>query len=209
MIKYAIFDDHQLFIDGIKEALSVDDNFTFMGSATNGNEALQIVLHTPIDIVILDVEFRKTNESGLDILRSIKEVKPEVKVLVLTGYSNQYLVEMLQKHGASGLRLKNIGIEDLKYTLLNIFQGEIIFNYFSMNEVRHNDRSTIVLQDRPSARAIEIISLLAEGYVAKEIADQLDISLSTVNDHIERAKRKVNARNSVELVAMATRSGII
>ena len=208
MIKVIILDDHQLFIDGIINSFKKNSEINFIDYALNGASGLSKIKSLMPDVVILDIDFSKTGENGIDLLKLIKKNHPEIKVIILTGHCDTGLINVLRQEGADGYRVKNIDVEELRQTILDVYSGQIIFKFDSSllkNEQRWASNSPLKLSDR----AIEIIKLLAQGFIVKEIANQLNIAESTVNDHLERAKRKLDAKNSCELVSKASKCKLI
>jgi DNA-binding NarL/FixJ family response regulator len=208
MIKVIIIDDHQLFIDGLIHSFNDDSEIKICGSALDGFSGLVIVKANLPDVVILDIDFSKTNESGIDIMKAIKQYSPDIKVLILTGYCDHGLINMLKKEGADGYRVKNIDVTELRQTILDVHLGHIVFKYES-GLLKNEHIWQIQIPNLLSERAVEIIKLLSEGFIVKEIAQQLNIAESTVNDHLERAKRKLNAKNNCELVSIAGKNKLI
>jgi two-component system, NarL family, response regulator NreC len=208
MIKIIILDDHQLFIDGIVNSFSNDTEITVSGFALDGPSGLAIIEEKQPDVVLLDIDFSKTHETGVDILKAIRKLQYSPKVVVLTGHCETSLIEQLQKEGANGYRLKNIDLGELRQTILDVYSGEMVFKYDS-KLVNENNNRFFEPQPLLSERAVEIIRLLSQGFIVKEIAQKLGIADTTVNDHLERTKRKLGAKNNVELVYLAGKSGVI
>lgn len=208
MIKVLILDDHQLFIDGIAHSFSNDPEIAVTGFALDGTSGLSLIQDKQPDVVLLDIDFSKTHESGVDILKAIRKLPQSPKVVVLTGHCEASLIEQLQKEGANGYRLKNIDMGELRQTILDVYSGEMVFKYDSKLA---NENRNLFFETQPllSDRAVEIIRLLSQGFIVKEIAQKLGIADTTVNDHLERTKRKLGAKNNVELVYLAGKSGVI
>jgi len=95
-------------------------------------------------------------------------------------------------------------MEQLRNTIISIFDGELVFRYDS--QYINTEKNTL---PQISERATEIIKMLSQGFIIKEIANKLGIAETTVNDHLERIKRKLGAKNNVELVYMASKAGLI
>lgn len=208
MIKIIILDDHQLFIDGIVNSFSSDPEITVIGYALDGSSGLAMIKEKQPDVVLLDIDFSKTHESGVDILKAIRKLGHLPKVLVLTGHCEVSLIDQLQREGANAYRLKNIALAELRQTILDVYAGDMVFKYDSKLV---NDNRNMFFEIPPllSDRAVEIIRLLSQGYIVKEIAQKLGIADTTVNDHLERTKRKLGAKNNVELVYLAGKGGVI
>lgn len=208
MINVIILDDHQLFIDGIMNSFRNDPQIRIAGFALDGNAGMDLILDQQPDVALLDIDFSKTRESGLDILKAIRKSPVQTKVIVLTGHCDESLVNNIQKEGANGFRLKNIGLEKLRQIIIDVHNGEMSFTYDTQIISSHKYLE-FETQSILSDRAIEIIKLLSKGLVVKEIAQQIGIAETTINDHLERAKRKVGAKNNVELVFMVSKAGWI
>ncbi len=205
MIKIIILDDHQLFIDGLINSFRNDEQIEIIDFALNGITGLEKIKKNKPDVILLDIEFSKTKENGVDILKSLKKLQLPVKTLVLTNYCDKPLIEQLRKEGAEGYRIKNIGIDQLRKSIIDIYDGEITFKYDS----DLIDQIIPFIPSRISERAVEIIKLLSEGLIVKEIATKLGIAETTVNDHIERTRKKLAAKNNSELVYMAVKNRLI
>ncbi|MCK9412701.1 MAG: response regulator transcription factor [Prolixibacteraceae bacterium] len=208
MITIIILDDHQLFIDGIVHSFSNDPEIAVTGFALDGSSGLAMIGEKLPDVVLLDIDFSKTRENGVDILKSIRKLPQSPKVVVLTGHCEASLIEQLQREGANGYRLKNIDMGELRQTILDVYSGEMVFKYDSKLA---NENRNLFFDTPPilSDRAVEIIRLLSQGFIVKEIAHKLGIAETTVNDHLERTKRKLGAKNNAELVYLAGKSGVI
>lgn len=208
MINTIIIDDHQLFIDGIVHSFSNDPEIVVTGFALDGTSGLAMIDKKQPDVILLDIDFSKTHESGVDILKSIRKLTQSPKVIVLTGHCETSLIEQLRHEGANGYRLKNIDMGELRQTILDVYAGEMVFKYDSKLA---NENRNPFFEAPPllSDRAVDIIRLLSQGFIVKEIAQKLGIADTTVNDHLERTKRKLGAKNNVELVYLAGKSGVI
>lgn len=205
MIKVIIIDDHQLFIDGLLQVFQGDSEISIIDYALDGTNGFNKVKLFQPNVVILDIEFTKTRESGVDILKMIKKNNNNFLVLILTGYCDKSLIDVLRAEGANGYRLKNIGYKELRQTILDIYAGQVVYKYESSMMLNYEQISIPQI----SHRAVEIIRLLAQGSIVKEIAQNLGIAETTVHDHIERTRRKLDAKNNSELVFMASKSGLI
>jgi DNA-binding NarL/FixJ family response regulator len=208
MINTIILDDHQLFIDGIVHSFSNDLEIAVIGFALDGSSGLAMIEKKQPDLILLDIDFSKTHENGVDILKAIRKLHQSPKVVILTGHCETSLIEQLQKEGANGYRLKNIDMGELRQTILDVYAGEMVFKYDSKLA---NENRNPFFEAPPllSDRAFDIIRLLSQGFIVKEIAHKLGIADTTVNDHLERTKRKLGAKNNVELVYLAGKSGVI
>jgi DNA-binding NarL/FixJ family response regulator len=205
MIKTIILDDHQLFIDGLIQAFQNDDQVMIVDYALDGTNGIEKLKFYKPDVVLLDIDFTRTKESGVDILKTIRKSNLKIKVLVLTSYCDKSLIDILRIEGANGYRVKNIGFKELKQSIIDVYAGEVVFKY-DAGMIDSYDPWSV---PHVSERAVEIIRLLSQGYIIKEIAQKLGVAETTVNDHIERTRRKLDAKNNSELVYIATKNRII
>lgn len=205
MLKIIILDDHQLFIHGLLNSFIDDELITISGYETDPEKGIALIRSENPDLVILDVVFTCSGIGGIDILREIKKGHNSVKVLILTGCADRSLIRLLRMEGADGYRIKNIGITDLRQTIIDICLGIKVFLFEPDFVTDENIWDAPVL----SEKAVEIIKLLSRGMSVKEIALARSVAETTVIDHIERSKRKLNAKNNAELVALAHKSRLI
>jgi two-component system, NarL family, response regulator NreC len=208
MISVIILDDHQLFIDGIVNSFSNDKEIAITGFALDGTTGINLVRQKQPDVVLLDIDFSKTRENGLDMLKAIRNLPINSKVIALTSHCDASLIDHLQREGANGFRLKNIDLAQLRQTIIDVNSGEMVFKYDSqlLTGIKVSEFTT---QPILSDRAAEIVKLLSRGMIVKEISQKMGIAETTVNDHLERSKRRLGAKNNVELVYIASKSGLI
>lgn len=206
-IRLVLADDHPMIRAGFKTLLAQSDEFEIVGEAENGQELIQIVSTTNPDVTLVDVHMPGTN--GLEALEKLRASFPGIKLIVLTMHDEREYVQKALKAGADGYLLKNIQREELENAIHAVFKGG---KYFS-------PEITAVLADsvaRPSGEAGEItprekevLVLVAAGHSTKQIADQLGISIRTVETHRINMLKKMAVSNSAELIKKAFESGIL
>ncbi len=213
MIKVFVTDDHELYLEGVCLLLNKQEGISVVGHCLSGKELLQRLPVTDIDILLLDVHLPDMEEEELII--SIRQIKPEIKILYLTMMRGTRYIHKLIKYGVQGYLLKNAGIEELKNALLTIGNGG---QYFS-KEVNITDadtdfRNTITIEDKQvneilSKREIEILKLICKEFSNAEIAEKLFLSISTVETHRKNLIAKLGVNNTVGLVKFAIKNNII
>lgn len=213
MIKVFVTDDHELYLEGVCLLLNKQEGISVVGHCLSGKELLQRLPITDIDILLLDVHLPDMEEEELII--SIRQIKPEIKILYLTMMRGTRYIHKLIKYGVQGYLLKNAGIEELKNALLTIGNGG---QYFS-KEVNITDadtdfRNTITIEDKQvneilSKREIEILKLICKEFSNAEIAEKLFLSISTVETHRKNLIAKLGVNNTVGLVKFAIKNNII
>jgi two-component system response regulator NreC len=207
-------DDHAILRSGLSKLLSEEPDIEVVGEAENGREAVQKAPELNPDIVLMDIGMPVMN--GMEATKQIKKRMPEVKVLVLTMHDNEeYLFQVLQA-GASGYVLKKAADSDLVNAIHVVARGDcflypsaakmVVEDY--LEKLRSGQEPTSSY-DTLTEREREILKLVAEGYTNREIAENLFISVKTVETHKSNIMEKLNLHKRAELVRYAIRKGIL
>jgi DNA-binding NarL/FixJ family response regulator len=204
-VNLLIADDHQLITDGISKILESEKMIGEIHTASNGREAVDIVLTKDIDCVIMDINMPVLN--GLEATKLIKRQKPSVKVIVVSMLSDAAIVSKMMKAGADAFINKDTGKTELLKAMVKVMQGEkYISHEISNNLITHltdrNVRSSDV-EKQLTAREIEIIRLIADGMTNHEIAKRLFLSIVTVDTHRKNMLAKLQLKNTASLVKYA------
>ncbi|HWT74767.1 MAG TPA: response regulator transcription factor [Mobilitalea sp.] len=208
-IKVIIADDSDFVRDGMRIILSVDEGFQVLGCAKNGREALELAMKEKADVILMDIQMPEMD--GIEATKEI--VKRNLgKVLILTTFDDNDLVERALKNGADGYLIKNHTPEQLKQMIKSVHHGvnildEQVFNKFTDMGVKSNanfDGSIF------TARELDIITTIAEGLSNKEIAQKLFISEGTVKNHISTILEKgsLSHRTQVAVYYLTGRKGL-
>ncbi|MEI7725392.1 MAG: response regulator transcription factor [Bacteroidota bacterium] len=214
-IRIFLVDDHQLVRDGIKALLISAEDLTILGEASSGRECFEKIAMEPPDILILDISLPDTN--GIEITKRISTEYPDTRVLILSMYTNEDFIFNSVKAGARGYLPKNTSREELLSAIHAIYEGEEFFSdsisrIMLKSYVRKAKEDDLVSQGGPiplTTREIEILKLFAEGFINKEISDQLDISIRTVETHKNHIMKKLELKSTVELIKYAIRNKIV
>ena len=214
-IRIFLVDDHQLVRDGIKALLISAEDLTILGEASSGKECFEkIAIETP-DILILDISLPDTN--GIEITKRITAEYPGTKVLILSMYTNEDFIFNSVKAGARGYLPKNTSREELLSAIHAIYDGEEFFSdsisrIMLKSYVRKAKEDDLTPQRGPvplTTREIEILKLFVEGFINKEISDQLEISIRTVETHKNHIMKKLQLKSTVELIKYAIRNNLV
>lgn len=206
MIKVLIADDHRLVIDGLLLMMQEADDVQCVGEAYNGQEALDLLAITDVDVLLLDLNMPEMD--GLACCRLAKERYPDLKILVLSMMRELSLVKALLKQGASGFLLKNAGKEEVLASIRKVFDGKQAFSEDLMEAMMQpfsNRAAKSANQLLPSItrREKQILQLIVDEKTTSEIADALFISFGTVETHRRNLLLKLKARNTAGLVKSA------
>lgn len=205
-----IVDDHKMIREGLKQLLELENNISVVGMASDGEECLSLLKKSKADVLLLDINM--PNKNGLDILKEIKELKIEIKVIMLTVHNEvDYLLRAIEI-GADGYVLKDAGSAELVHAIETVMNGEsyiqpdMIPMLNSKMVVRNSDKEKI---KNLTKRELEVLILVSEGMFNKEIADKLNISERTVKNHISSIFKKIDVADRTQAAVFAIRNSLI
>jgi len=215
-IKILIVDDHQIVRDGIKRILTDENDIALIGSVGRGIEALDFIKCTRPDIVIADLSM--PNMSGIELTAKIVSLYPEVKVLILSMFSDEEYIVMAIQAGAKGYLSKQdstttILLEAIR-TIANDEEyyspsiSKIILKNF-INNAKNTNIGDIVKKHQLTSREKEILKLYVDGFTNNEIAEKLNLSVFTVKTHKNNIMLKYNFKSTVEMIKFALRNNIV
>jgi DNA-binding NarL/FixJ family response regulator len=216
VIKILIVDDQSLFREALKTLLNASSDFEIVGDASNGEEALRMVLQYSPDVVLMDL--RMPIMDGVEATRRILQMNKPTRVIVLTTFDDDENVFEALRAGAVGYLLKDVSSEKLSEAIRAAHQGEYfllpsitakVVSEFSRISKPAPKNQESFLPDPLSPREIEIIRLVATGASNKEIADKLVISEGTVKNHLSSILSKLSVRDRMQAVLKAKELGII
>ncbi len=199
IINIIIADDHNLFIDGLKLLLKDEEDMKVLDTVNDGNELLNILPKYKADLVLLDINMPRLN--GLETIRFIKQSHPFLKIIMLSTYSDNHLVEKAKISGANGYLLKTTNKEELLQTLRLVAGGQACFPYQqprAVNEFDNND--SFLKQFNLTKREMEILQLIKNNYTNQQIAEKLFLSIYTIETHRKNIMQKLNLKSPSALM---------
>lgn len=200
-------DDHGVVREGLKNVL-VKEGFEIVGEASNGREAIEMAKKLQPDVVVLDFSMPELN--GIDAAREIQSESLRTKAILLTMYKeDQYVLEALRA-GVKGYVLKTQAGADVVRAIRSVLHGETYLSpAISESIVKTALSSSDLFSDPLTPREREILQLIAEGKTNKEISQQLDMSVKTVESHRRNLMVKLDIHETASLVRHAIKIGLI
>ena len=214
MIKIFIVDDSEIHLEGMKSILKRSDNLNVAATAQTPDEAKQLLRKEKYDLAILDISLEEETD-GLDLAQLIKVTYPEMPIIILSHYKEiRYIIQSL-KMQLNGYLAKDTQPEDLISAIQTVAQGK---GFYFGNTIAYNDivkafgGEENIKKRKPyelSDRELEVIQLLASGYTSKEIGNELNIDLNTVETYKARKKSKLDCKSAIEIVVFAYKNKLI
>lgn len=197
-IRIIIADDSDFVRDGMRIILDVDEDFEVLGCARNGREAIEIAKESAPDIFLMDIQMPEMD--GIEATKYIVENNLG-KVLILTTFDDDELVQSALKNGAKGYLIKNHTPEHLKQMIKSVYHGTSVMEEGMLeNLAKHtNAKTNEFCEDGYTAREMDIIKAVAEGLSNKEIANKLFITEGTVKNYITSILAKENLSHRTAL----------
>ena len=210
-LRVLIADDHPLLREALHRALDGEDDMEVMAEAGDGEEAVKLASELKPDVVVMDIVMPKL--SGIEATRKIKEIAPNVAILILTAYDDEEYALGLLDAGAAGYLLKSARGCDLVGAVRAIRAGESVLHpkvvarllkRAMMVPVEEHKHSELLSQ-----RESQILSLVALGMSNKEIADNLFLSQRTIKAHLTNIFNKLNVASRSEAIVRGLRWGLV
>lgn len=209
MIEVLIVDDHALIREGVKKTLSGEPDMAVVGTADNVAELFKQLEQRLVTVVLLDITM--PGESGLDALKELRQKYPRVPVLILTFHPEHRFAVRALKAGASGYITKESATEELVQAIRKVATGGRYVSAALAEQLADElaDGSGTSLHDTLSDREFQVMCLFAAGKNSREIAEQLSVSVNTVNTYRMRVLQKMKMQSDVELARYAVEHGLI
>lgn len=215
-ISVLLVDDHTMLRSGLKLLLEPQPDISVIGQAGDGLEAVQLAGQTHPDVILLDLTM--PGLSGLDALPMFKKVSPASRVLILTMHEDELYLRQVLKLGAAGYILKKAADAELISAIRAVVRGEVYIHPSMTRALLDGlvpDPASL-LAGQPldvwgtlSEREQEVLRLVALGYTSSEIADQLSLSVKTVETYRARGMEKLGLRSRASLVKYALGRGLL
>ncbi len=209
-IRVLLAEDHVIVREGTRELVQHEPDMEVVGEAGDGEEAIQLATKLRPDVVIMDIAMPKLN--GIEATKQIKELYPSTAVLVLTAYDDDQYVFALLEAGAAGYLLKNVRGRELIDAIRAVYAGESVLHPAITRKVIESFLPAGKPAERRiaeplSEREMEVIKLAGRGMSNKDIAEELSLSVRTVQAHLGNIFNKLGVGSRTEAVLYALKKG--
>jgi DNA-binding NarL/FixJ family response regulator len=207
-IHIVVVDDHPIVRDGLVAVLSTQPDFEVVGEASGGPEAIQCVGASRPDVILLDLEM--PDMDGVETLQRLREIDPALRVIVFTAFDTDERIVKAVQAGAQGYLLKGVPRDEIFNAIRVVHAGGALLQpVIASKLLRQVSRDAQPEPDPLTERELEVLRLMAQGQMNKEIAAALVISERTVKFHVSAILSKLGAGNRTEAVTLAAQQGLI
>lgn len=214
-IKVAIADDHKIFRSGVINSLIPYKNVNVVFEAEDGEHLLQIMEQGVPDVILMDLKMPKMD--GIQATIKVKQLYPDVKVIILTMYEDDNFIVHLVENGANAYLLKNSEPEEIYEAICTTFDKGFYFNenvnLALLKKVLHKNKQqfkpAFTEKVQLTEREMEVLQLICNELTTQEISEQIYLSPRTVEGLRQKLLEKMNVKNTVGLVVYAFRNGLI
>jgi len=207
IINVLIVDDHEMVREGLAAMLKTAPDMTLVGQASDGDYAVTFCAKTCPDVILMDLEMPRVD--GVAAAKRVRECCPQTQIIALTSFSDDERIHAALEAGMIGYLLKNIPASQLQDAIRNAHAGKSTL----APEAAQVLIQASVRPPKPGAdltgRELEVLALLVEGQTNQQIAQSLEISLSTAKFHVSTILSKLNAGSRTEAVSMALKHGLV
>jgi DNA-binding NarL/FixJ family response regulator len=200
MIRIALADDHRLFAKGLEGLIEEHEGFLVTGLFPNGKELLEYLDKKEVDIVLTDLNMPIVD--GFGVIRHCKKHHPKLKVIVLSMYDDEKIFKECIKLGADAFILKDADPDELIFTINEVNEGRY---HIDFNRIIQQADSTPFFDAfrekyRLSRRETQILKMISEGMLNRDIAEKLSLSVQTIETHRKNIHHKLQVTSRVELI---------
>src|SRR5579859_6053113 len=202
-----LVDDHAMFRDGLRQLIDREPDLTVCGDAAEAESALQEIRKLKPDLVVVDITLGGT--SGIDLIKNIKAEFEDLPVLVVSMHEESLYAERALRAGAMGYVMKQEPAKTVKVAIRKVLGGDIHLS----DKMSATMLAKFMLGNRTSQpvspietlsdRELEVFRMLGEGKATRQIAEELNLTITTINSFRNRIKEKLNLKNSTELILHA------
>jgi DNA-binding NarL/FixJ family response regulator len=204
-----IVDDHPMMRNGLAQLIGNEPDLKVIAEADNARQGLELVTHQTFDLVLLDISL--PDKSGLELLKDIRVLRPELPVLVVSMHDELVFAERVLRAGGRGYIMKQEGGQKYLQAIRQVLAGQIYVSDKMSARIleslsgRASEKAGSSPVQRLSDREFEVFQLIGQGLGTREIAQRLHLSVKTVEVHRINIKEKLQVKTATELVRFAVR----
>ncbi len=212
-IKVTIIEDEKRILECLKILLAGSNNIRIIGAFQSGERAIDAIATNPPDVVLVDLELKLDDISGIEVIKRIKEFLPEVNILVFSKFDDDGHLFPSLKAGAVGYLLKDASPAEIINAIEDVYKGyapmsgriarRILEEFHHIPKIRSHNGSDLTPREK------EILEMLSRGLTPKGIAKELDIKYDSVRSHLKNIYEKLHVSSMIEAVAVAKNKGLI
>lgn len=207
-VTVVIVDDHRMFAESLGRLLAHEDGITVLGTCATGAEAVDLVAGQRPDVALVDYQLPGTD--GARLARELKQLVPDVQVVMLTGLGDDRVLLDAIDAGCSGFLTKERAAAEVAGAIRAVSEGEALIPPETLSrllaQLGHRENGP---RDTLTARERELLGCLARGLSNRAVADELFLSVNTVRNYVQSILTKLGAHSKLEAVSAAVRAGII
>ncbi len=208
-LRVLLAEDHKILREGLRMVLTKERNMEVVGEVDNGAAAVSLTQELRPDVVVMDISMPECN--GLRATEALQRLVPRTKILILTRHSDTSYVQQLLQSGASGYILKQSASEELVRAIRQVAAGQGFLDPAITRQVVGMISSDAGLRGstlkKLTGRQQDVLRFVALGFLSKEIAAQLEISIKTVETHKANAMSKMHLKSRIDIVRYAVLQG--
>lgn len=207
-IKLIIADDHELFRNGLAELLRKHDDIQIVKSVADGLEFMELI-KSPFDADIVLLDITMPNMDGFEVLKQLKNLNSNIKPIVISMHDDGNYIAKCAKMGAYGYLLKNTDEAELIVAIRSIHKGKKYFSAEISEKMINFMSEQSISENILSNKETEVLGLIAKGLTTKEIATKLFVSSRTIETHRANILKKLEVKNTAELIKKAAKMNLI
>jgi NarL family two-component system response regulator LiaR len=206
-IRVMVVDDHAVVRGGLAKFLMVHQDLELVGEAESGEEAVILAQRLRPDVLLMDLKM--PGMDGVAATRLLREKCPGCRVIVLTSFAEDGMVQGALQAGAIGYLLKNVTVAELAAAIRSAHAGRMTLSSEATEALVHSTTQPVVHGDELTEREREVLALLVEGMSNQEIADKLFLGIGTVKFHVRNIYSKLGVDNRVAAVTLAMQRRLV
>ncbi|HEU5347998.1 MAG TPA: response regulator transcription factor [Ktedonobacterales bacterium] len=204
IIRILLVDDHAVMRAGTRRFLEDERDFLVVGEAADGDEALELADTIEADVVLLDINLPRVD--GVKTARMLRQRKPDWRIVILTGYNSEAALHALNRLGVDGYLMKTSSDVELVAAIRSVMRGDKVLCSVASTVLDQSSAQTLSM---PTSKEMDVLRALARGLKNKDIADELSVSVHTVEYHIHNLFLKLNASSRADALMRAQRLGLL